>query len=720
MATGRGEDESHGEPPLFDGGAESDTVLTSAEELRARTAHLPTERHATAAADADVITARVRRIDTDRDASGEHSSAGHVDAERTAPNPRHVDAERTGPNPRPIDAERTGPNPRHNAERRAVSEAIGRIDTDRHLPSPTVGPPLASDELRREMSDGGYARIDTLPDGFAAILQRRALRPGDVVGSRYKLIEVLGGGAMGDVFVALNLAIGARVAVKVLKPELLANPEFRQRFQYEAQAVGSIEHPNVARFLDIVVGDPTFLVMEFVPGETLSALLSREHKLPPPRAVQLAIRLCWGLDAAHAAGVIHRDLKPSNVILTADREHGEQPKLIDFGLAKIATVAATEQVTRTGQIIGTPAYMSPEQIAGREVDARSDVYALACLLYELISGKTPFAGADDVQTLYRQLHEPPEPLSLNAPGVGGALDRVLHRALAKNPADRFGSMQELARALNAAVEKRRLGATGGQPALRGPEPSRWSAVWLAGGFLVGALAASGAWTLRDHRGGAADTASGGTLLVTSTPPGARVTIDGHTLATSTPTAAHGLGPGAHAVRVEAPGRAPVEQHPTLAVNGRQLVEVHLPPQSRQVRVDTVPAGAMVYVDGVLQVGQTPMQLTVTDDEFHDVRLARDGFELGTLALKPDDSAPEMTVNLVPERQQRGTLMLDSEVIAEVWIDGEDSGFVSPGVFRLAAGLHTIQLRDGDQARSPIVKARLRSGAVTRLTLRGAP
>src|SRR6185369_9658889 len=157
-----------------------------------------------------------------------------------------------------------------------------------------------------------------------------------------------------------------------------------------------------------------------------------------------------------------RDLKPANVILTADREVGETPKLIDFGLAKIAAVASTEQITRTGQIIGTPAYMSPEQISGREVDPRSDVYALACLLYELIAGRPPFAGSDDVQTLYRQLHEPAEPLSLNAPGIPAALDKVMHRALAKNPHDRYGSMQELARALNGAVEKRRGGGGAGE------------------------------------------------------------------------------------------------------------------------------------------------------------------------------------------------------------------------------------------------------------------
>src|SRR5215831_4896929 len=199
--------------------------------------------------------------------------------------------------------------------------------------------------------DGFASRVDTLPDAFAERVARRQLTVGDIVGQRYRLVEVLGGGAMGQVFVAENLAIGQRVAIKVLKAELLANPVFRQRFQHEAEAIAAIGHPNVARFMDLVVGDPTFLVMEYVKGPTLEHLLKNE-RLDVPRAVRLATRLCWGLEAAHAAGVIHRDLKPSNVIVSPDIEQGEAPKIIDFGLAKLAAATAGEALTRTGQIVG--------------------------------------------------------------------------------------------------------------------------------------------------------------------------------------------------------------------------------------------------------------------------------------------------------------------------------------------------------------------------------
>jgi tRNA A-37 threonylcarbamoyl transferase component Bud32 len=558
---------------------------------------------------------------------------------------------------------------------------------------------------------GEFARVDTLPDGFAELLKRRQLRVGDVVGNRYRLLEVLGDGAMGQVFVAENQAIGFKVAIKVLKPEILANPEFRQRFQQEAQAVGSIEHANVARFLDLVVGDPTFLVMEYVRGETLRAVLAR-GRLPIPRAVHIATRLAWGLDAAHAAGIIHRDLKPANVILTSDREEGEIPKLIDFGLAKMAH---TVQLSRVGQIIGTPAYMSPEQIAAREVDARSDVYALACLLYEMIAGRPPFAGSDDVQTLYRQLHEPPEPLSLNAPDISARLDRVVNRALAKDPQQRFASMQELARALGGAVEKR----PGGTDAIRVvplPGRARGALVVAALLALVAGVSALVTWRHRARPNVAAAPPPSGTLIVISRPPGASVSVDGNGTAQATPALIDVM-PGMHVVALALPGRATVEQHAEVTLGGRALVEATLAPARRSLRVESIPTGALVYVDGHLQIGATPLDVLLTSDEFHQLRLEKDGFELTTRAIAPDDAAA-VTVTLLPETAQRGSLQLDSDVVEDVWVDGVASGFVSPTLFRLAAGEHTIQLRENDEPRSPAVKVKIKAGVATHLSLRG--
>jgi hypothetical protein len=460
-----------------------------------------------------------------------------------------------------------------------------------------------------------------------------------------------------------------------------------------------------------------------VPGETLATVLGREKAMSIQRAVHIATRLCWGLDAAHAAGIIHRDLKPANVILTADREVGETPKLIDFGLAKLAAVAGTEQLTRTGQIIGTPSYMSPEQISGRDVDARSDVYALACLLYEMIAGRPPFTGSDDVQTLYRQLHEPPEPLSLNAADIPAALDKVVNRALAKNPHDRYGSMQELARALNAAVEKRRGGGGDGHTSLTSlPAGRRSSLLRLVGAFALGVALTAGAWSWRraHHKPviAAAAATTGGTLVVTSQPAGARIEVDGVAAAETTPTALRGIAPGAHVVRVSAPGRTPVEQHARVGEGERTLVQLVLPASSHQVRLDTTPSGAFVYVNGVLQIGQTPVDLTVVDDEFYQLGVEKDGFEMTQRALTPDDHDPVLTMSLVPEKSERGTLLLDSDVISEVWVDGQNSGFVSPTMFRLPAGDHQVQLRDSDEPRSAIARVRIKIGHATQLSLKG--
>ena len=201
----------------------------------------------------------------------------------------------------------------------------------------------------------GFSKLETLPEGFAEQM-RRQVEVGDIIGDRYKIVRPIGHGAMGKVYLAENEAIDLRVAIKLLKPELLANTDFRLRFKHEAEAVAAIRHQNVARFLHLVVGDPTFLVMEYVDGPTLHQVIQKEGPLTPRRAADIAVRLAWGLHAAHKAGIVHRDLKPSNILLEPDEESGEVPKIIDFGLAK--TAASGAPLTRAGQIVGTAQYIA--------------------------------------------------------------------------------------------------------------------------------------------------------------------------------------------------------------------------------------------------------------------------------------------------------------------------------------------------------------------------
>ncbi len=532
---------------------------------------------------------------------------------------------------------------------------------------------------------------------------------GDLLGEHYRLRAVLGAGAMGRVFAAENVAIGVPVAIKVLRGELVADRAFRERFVQEAKAVASIQHPNVARFFDIVIGEPTFLVMEYVRGPTLEEVLRKEGRLDPLRAVKLATRLAWGLSAAHAAGVVHRDLKPSNVMIAADEEHGEQPKLIDFGLARIAAVPPQERLSRRGQILGTPEYMSPEQIAGLEIDGRADVYSLGCLLYRLLTGRPPFpADGDDVQVLYSHVKHPVAPPSKHNPAVTPALEAVVMRALAKLPGDRFASMKEMAQALPRTIEKRRA-PNPAEPARKaGPPKALWP---LAIVLAVLAVAWAGS-RLR-----APQPVSGTLLVITSQPPGATVLLDGHALDETTPTARRGLAPGPHTVLLRKNGRADLERQVQLGADERQLVDVVLPAASHPLEVRTMPPGAVVWLDGTLVAGRTPAMLTVSDDDFHELRLELAGYEPVVASLKPESRSDKLSWPLVPEQHARGTLLVEANGPAEVWIDDSPSGFTTPTVgILLAEGEHRVELRTAAGDRGQARKISLKRGQTLRLAL----
>jgi tRNA A-37 threonylcarbamoyl transferase component Bud32 len=538
----------------------------------------------------------------------------------------------------------------------------------------------------------GVSRIDTLPEDFVKFLSRRPHFIGDVIHDRYKLVEHLGDGAMGQVFAAENLTIGRRVAVKVVKAELLADAQFRARFQREAEAIAAIDHRNVVRFLDLVIGDPVFLVMEFVRGPTLASVLRRHGRLDPIRAINIAARLCWGLDAAHRAGVVHRDIKPANVILSPDPELGEEPRLIDFGLAKLTRGPAESELTRTGQIIGTPHYMSPEQIANRLVDARSDLYSLGCLLYHMVTGKPPFQGDHDVQILYHQVKSEHASLREIAPHLPPDLDELLRRALAKDPERRFATAREMGKALGSVERRKRATAPASRDDERGAAATAWStARVLTIGVALALAVAAGAFAISRvlSRRAAADTL----LVVGSQPDGARVQIDDHALPDKTPAVARGLRPGKHVVRIFGAGTLSIEQIVNLAPGERTIIEPALPPATRRVLLQTIPPGALVYVDGRLLVGQTPLTAELSDD-FHQIRFERTRYEDETRAIAPDDTREQITVHLDEERQPHGALWIRADRAAEVYLDGHDTGFSTPTIgIRAAVGEHVVEVRD---------------------------
>jgi eukaryotic-like serine/threonine-protein kinase len=288
---------------------------------------------------------------------------------------------------------------------------------------------------------------------------RRTADPlvGRVLDSKYELVARLGEGGMGAVYRARRLHIGDEVAVKVLHRRLLAEEGAAERFRREARAAAQLQHPNVVTIHDFCEeradGAPAYIVMELVRGVSLRDLLRREGRLAEARAAALMGDVCAAVGQAHRQGVTHRDLKPDNVIVVPPASEGgrEFAKVVDFGIAKLRGGTGPLALTRTGALIGTPYYMSPEQCRGENTDARADVYSLGAMLYEMLTGAPPFR-ADNLADLFaKQLTEAPPPFPARL-RVNPALERVCLRALAKDPDQRQEDASALSREIQSALE----------------------------------------------------------------------------------------------------------------------------------------------------------------------------------------------------------------------------------------------------------------------------
>jgi serine/threonine-protein kinase len=275
------------------------------------------------------------------------------------------------------------------------------------------------------------------------------LLPGaEIAGCRIE--AVAGRGGMGIVYRATQLSLGRPVAVKLIAPDRAGDPGFRERFERESRIAAAIDHPNVIPvYAAGEEGGHLYLVMRYVKGIDLQGLLARERRLPAERVAAIALQIGAALDAAHAVGLVHRDVKPANVLLS-----GEHAYLADFGLSQI--VGSETRLTSTGQWIGTVDFMAPEQFSGANVDARADVYALGCVLYNALSGEVPYPRGTVPATMLAHMHEaPPRPTEV-AGDVPGGFDRVIARALAKDPERRYPSAGDLGRAALAAAEGRHV------------------------------------------------------------------------------------------------------------------------------------------------------------------------------------------------------------------------------------------------------------------------
>ncbi|MEU1891454.1 serine/threonine-protein kinase [Streptomyces pristinaespiralis] len=318
-------------------------------------------------------------------------------------------------------------------------------------------------------------------------------RPSELVGKEvasYLVEREIGRGGMAVVYRARDLRLDRTVALKLLAPELARNDTFRKRFTHESRVAASIDHPHIVPVFEAGETDGLlYIAMRYVAGQDLRVLLDRKGPLPAVTAGRIAAQVASALDAAHAHDLVHRDVKPGNILVAegTDSDHPEHVYLTDFGLTKKSL--SLTGFTTVGQFVGTLDYVAPEQISGRPVDGRCDVYSLGCVVFETLTGGPPFRRDDDMALLWAHQYDPAPPLTAERPDLPEAVDTVMARALAKSPDDRYDSCGEFVAALRAAASAVSRGpGEGGRPATGvgahgtlpppgtapPPDPPRWA------------------------------------------------------------------------------------------------------------------------------------------------------------------------------------------------------------------------------------------------------
>ena len=310
--------------------------------------------------------------------------------------------------------------------------------------------------------------------GASATIARAMLDlTGQVLAGRFRVDSSIASGGMGAVYVATDTTIGRRVALKMLHPDLAVDQDNLERMREEAFSLASLRHPNIVQLYDFHRGGPetTFTVMELVEGESLAKALVRQPRLPVEVAVDYAKQTLSALAAAHAQGIVHRDIKPANLMVVPLPARRELIKVLDFGIAKLTEATIRRRPTTSSLMLGTPAFMAPEQTAGGAIDGRTDLHAVGILLYRMLAGENPLAGPDVPTTLQFVNTRVPADIRTHRPDVPEEVARAIARALEKAPALRFSSAEEFAEALGVGHLTSLASRPGSTPARTGPGPS---------------------------------------------------------------------------------------------------------------------------------------------------------------------------------------------------------------------------------------------------------
>jgi serine/threonine-protein kinase len=505
---------------------------------------------------------------------------------------------------------------------------------------------------------------------------------------RYQILEEVGRGSMGIVYKGYDPNIERIVALKTISQDPGLDPEEQQellkRFFQEARTAGRLSHRNIVSIFDTAEEHGIFyIVMEFIEGDTLENQMRSGRKFEVPEVLDIVAQICDGLDYAHRKGVVHRDIKPANIMITADG----LVKITDFGVAKVVS----SHLTQTGSVLGTPSYMSPEQVGGKKVDHRADLFSVGVVLYELLTGVKPFKGESIHSIMYKIVYDAPvSPLVLN-PELPPSCEWVIQKALSKKPEDRFQSAAEMSdalRDLSASSDEHlaqyqettlipTIGAEGGgmtsadQPTVlidmeqvsaeeaAAPAPPRSDSVvisppseappapprgraWVFGVLVFLVVLAGLVYVGMELLPVAPTQATTGGLSVTTSPPGAHVYVGDREIGV-TPIERYKLPPGKHRLRLELDGYRPEERE--IEIVAGEVVNfsgLELAPQAQMVSFDVLsePPGAMVFLrDEVL--GQTPLIKAEAEAGTHILRVRHEGYKEWSDAIELKEGEPNV-------------------------------------------------------------------------------